>query len=82
MQPALVIGNDCGSANHPYARFGFFDKNLPSCIFLSKRNLSTRADDLDAYLHMNFLENVTGRRGVSQLMTCNHGFMLHDSMIS
>jgi hypothetical protein len=31
---------------------------------------------------MNFLENVTGRRGVSQLMTCNHGFMLHDSMIS
>ena len=60
MQPALVIGNDSGGTNRPYARFGFFDKNLPSCMFLSKRNLSARADDFDAYLHMNFLEYVTG----------------------
>jgi hypothetical protein len=72
MQPALVIGNDSGGTNRPYARFAFFDKNLPSCIFLPKRNLSTRPDDLDAYLHMNFLENVTGRRCVSQLTAFDH----------
>jgi hypothetical protein len=29
---------------------------------------------------MNFLESVTGRRGVSWLMACNHAYMLHDSM--
>lgn len=82
MQPAFVVGNDSSGTNRPYARFRFFDKDLPSCIFLSKRNLPTRADDLDAYLHVNFLESVNWPRQARLGQQCNHAYMLHDSTIS
>ncbi len=50
MQPELVVRNDHSRADEPDPRFFLFDKNLPSSELFAKRNLSIRANDLDAGL--------------------------------
>ena len=48
VQPEFVIRHNKCRANQPDSRLLFFDKNLPSSELFAKRNLSIRADDLNA----------------------------------
>ena len=50
VQPAFVIRHDKCRTDEPHPRLLFFNKNLPSSELFAKRNLSIRADDLDAGL--------------------------------
>ena len=50
MQPELIVRNNHGCADKPDSRFLLFDKNLPAGELFAKRNLSIRANDLDAGL--------------------------------
>ena len=50
VQPEFVFRHNKCRADEPNARFLFFHKNLPSSELFAKRNLSIRADDLDAGL--------------------------------
>ena len=48
MQPKLIVGHDHRRTDKPNARSLFLNKNLPSCVLFAERNLSIRANDLDA----------------------------------
>lgn len=48
MQPEFVVRDDHCRADKPNAGLPFFDENLPSSELFAKRNLSIRANDLDA----------------------------------
>jgi len=50
MQPEFVFRNNHRRSDEPNSRLLFFDKNLPSCELFAERNLSIRANDLDAGL--------------------------------
>jgi hypothetical protein len=50
MQPEFVLRNNQCSADKPHSRLSFFDENLPPSELFAKRNLSIRANDLDAGL--------------------------------
>ena len=50
VQPEFVIRYNKCRPDQPNARFLFFHKNLPSSELFAKRNLSIRADDLNAGL--------------------------------
>ena len=50
VQPEFVIRHDKCRADQPNPRLFFFHKNLPSSELFAKRNLSIRADDLNAGL--------------------------------
>ena len=50
VQPEFVFRHNKCRADQPYPRLSFFNKNLPSSELFAKRNLSIRADDLDAGL--------------------------------
>jgi len=48
VQPQFVLRNDKSCTDKPDAGFPLFNENLPSRELLAQRNLSIRADDLDA----------------------------------
>lgn len=48
VQPEFVFRHNKCRADEPHPRLSFFHKNLPSSELFAKRNLSIRADDLDA----------------------------------
>ena len=50
VQPKLVLRHNECRADEPHPRLSFFHKNLPSSELFAKRNLSIRADDLNAGL--------------------------------
>ena len=50
VQPELVFRHNKCRADEPHPWLLFFHKNLPSSELFTKRNLSIRADDLDAGL--------------------------------
>ncbi len=50
MEPELVFWYDKRGADKPHPRLSFFNENLPSSKLLAKRNLSIRANDLNAGL--------------------------------
>ena len=50
VQPEFVIRHYKCRTDEPYPGFLFFHKNLPSSELFAQRNLSIRADDLNAGL--------------------------------
>lgn len=50
MQPEFVFRNHHRRTDEPNTRLLLFDKNLSSCELFAERNLSIRANDLDAGL--------------------------------
>jgi len=71
VQPEFVFRHHKRRADKPHPRLSFFHENLPSSELLAKRNLSVRADDLDAGLGSESFHTYVRFRflGVAQLIT-------------
>lgn len=47
MQPAFVVGDDCGGADHPDTWLSLLDQHMPTGELLAERTLAVGANDLD-----------------------------------